>query len=587
MMKHLVSNGCKNWKKALVIFGKHEMAQTHKDSVVTWKSYQGTSKQGNVGLPFRGHDEGEDSPNRGNFLACMELLKEFDAFLQKHNPPSNAQYISPTSQNDMIDCCAQEVTSVIVSEMTKSKVYSIMVDEARDKKAEQLAVCVRYVSEGAVKERFLALAEIKSFDAQSIANEIQQQIQNYGLAELKCVAQTYDGAAIMSGSTGGVQAHFRRLHPEAIYVHCYAHQLNLVLCNTCKAVPEAFFSTSLVNHHKFMETQAKLGLTKTELVQLSNTRWACQLRSISAVLETLPAILECLSAIGSPIAVGLRAKLYKFSAVYALLMFQSILSVTEGLHKFLQKETLDLAEAFICKQAVCDTLKGKHSDAFATELYEKTKALCNTHSIPEPGAKTRHKQRKMEDFVLEATVGSRTELNNSDTLKRELLFPCVDRMVGELDQRFCSVDAGLLKGVQACSPKSENFLSEPHLNELAKHYRLDLKKEEVLVARNFLTRKTEAGCPPKNMLSVYNLLDSDMFPSLKATIQVALTVPVSSCSCERSFSALRRLHSWLRQTMGQKRLHSLAVMSIEKDTLQLLDVRRKLILLMKETKGVL
>lgn len=127
-------------------------------------------------------------------------------------------------------------------------------------------VRVRGGSEGC-----LALAEIKSFDAQSIANEIQQQIQNNGLAELKCVcAQTYDGAAVMSGSTGSVQAHFRRLHPEAVYVHFYTHQLNLVLCNTCKAVPEAvelfsllecvysFFSTSLVNHHKFMETQAKL-----------------------------------------------------------------------------------------------------------------------------------------------------------------------------------------------------------------------------------------------------------------------------------------------------------------------------------------
>ncbi|KAL4006300.1 gamma-tubulin complex component 4 [Sarotherodon galilaeus] len=304
------------------------------------------------------------------------LLQEFDPFLQKHNPPSIAQYFLPTSQNDTIDCCAQEVTSVIVSEMTKSKVYAIMADKARNEKAEHLAVC------------FLALAEIKSFDAQSIPNEIQQQIQNYGLAELKCVAQTYDGAAVMSGSIGGVQAHFRRLHPEAIYVHFFTHQLNLVLCNTCKAVPEAvelfsllecvysFFSTSLVNHHKFIKTQAKLGLTKTELVQLSNTHCACQLQSISALshhspvthhsqcLETLPAILECLSAIGSPIAVGPRAKLYKFSAVYALLMFQLILSVTEGLHKFLQKETLDLAEAFICKQAVCDTLKGKHSDAF-------------------------------------------------------------------------------------------------------------------------------------------------------------------------------------------------------------------------------
>lgn len=137
----------------------------------------------------------------------------------------------------------------------------------------------------------------------------------------------------------------------------------------------------------------------------------------------------------------------------------------------------------------------------------------------------------------------------------------------KLEQRFCSVDAGLLTGIQECSPKCENFLSESHLNELVKHYSINLKTEEVLVARNFLARKTEAGCSLKDMLSVHNPLDSDMFPSLKATIQVALTVPVSSCSCERSFSALCQLYSWLRQTMGQKRLHSPAVMSIEKDTL--------------------
>ena len=75
------------------------------------------------------------------------------------------------------------------------------------------------------------------------------------------------------------------------------------------------------------------------------------------------------------------------------------------------------------------------------------------------------------------------------------------------------------------------------------------------MARNFLARKTEAGCPPRDMIAVHNLLDSDMFPSLKAINQVGFTVPVSSCSCERSFSALRRLHSWLRKTMGQTRLH--------------------------------
>ena len=54
--------------------------------------------------------------------------------------------------------------------MTKSKIYAIMPDEARDEKSEQLVVCIRYVSERAVKKHFLALAEIKSFDTQSIAN---------------------------------------------------------------------------------------------------------------------------------------------------------------------------------------------------------------------------------------------------------------------------------------------------------------------------------------------------------------------------------------------------------------------------------
>ncbi|GAA6091999.1 zinc finger MYM-type protein 1-like [Tachysurus ichikawai] len=72
-----------------------------------------------------------------------------------------------------------------------------------------------------------------------------------------------------------------------------------------------------------------------------------------------------------------------------------------------------------------------------------------------------------------------------------------------------------------------------------------------MVARHFLTRKKYTGAAPQDMVSLYNLLDSEMFPSLKSVIQVALTVPVSSCSCERSFSALRRLRNWLRRTTGK------------------------------------
>ena len=119
----------------------------------------------------------------------------------------------------------------------------------------------------------------------------------------------------------------------------------------------------------------------------------------------------------------------------------------------------------------------------------------------------------------------------------------------------------------AARTQTKQFLDTSCLTEFAKHYGIDVKTEDMLVARNFLAWKRETGHPPKDILAVHNLLDDDTFPSVKEILQVALTIPVSSCSCERSFSALHQLHSWLQKTMGQKRLARLAAMSIEGEVL--------------------
>ena len=140
----------------------------------------------------------------------------------------------------MIECCADEVTATIVEEIKASKMYAVMADEARDGHVEQLAVCVRYVTaDGGVKERLLELVTLKGLNAQCITDAIENVLESNGLNDLLCVAQAYDGASVMSGSVSGVQARFREKHLEAVYVHCYAHELNLVLCHTYRAVPEA------------------------------------------------------------------------------------------------------------------------------------------------------------------------------------------------------------------------------------------------------------------------------------------------------------------------------------------------------------
>ncbi len=47
------------------------------------------------------------------------------------------------------------------------------------------------------------------------------------------VAQSYDGASVMSGHLTGVQQRIKEDYPFAIYVHCMAHKLNLVLVESC------------------------------------------------------------------------------------------------------------------------------------------------------------------------------------------------------------------------------------------------------------------------------------------------------------------------------------------------------------------
>lgn len=59
--------------------------------------------------------------------------------------------------------------------------------------------------------------------------------------------------------------------------------------------------------------------------------------------------------------------------------------------------------------------------------------------------------------------------------------------------------------------------------------------------------------------------NSDVYPNIYKLIQVALTIPISSAICERSFSSMRRIKNWLRTSMEQSRFTNLSNIYIERD----------------------
>lgn len=73
---------------------------------------------------------------------------------------------------------------------------------------------------------------------------VQNVVNKYKL-ENKFIAQTYDGASVMSGHLNGLQMKVQQEYPMALYTHCYAHVLNLVWPQVMAEISECniFFST--------------------------------------------------------------------------------------------------------------------------------------------------------------------------------------------------------------------------------------------------------------------------------------------------------------------------------------------------------
>lgn len=108
------------------------------------------------------------------------------------------------------------------------------------------------------------------------------------------------------------------------------------------------------------------------------------------------------------------------------------------------------------------------------------------------------------------------------------------------------------------------FLVPNSLLPLVEIYSLDqeMVELEAKLAKRTLEKKNIA-----NMHEVYSNLISlrDAFPELLKLLRIGMTIAISTASCERSFSSLKRIKSYLRSTMSEQRLTDLAIISIERE----------------------
>ncbi|KAJ1199597.1 hypothetical protein NDU88_003431 [Pleurodeles waltl] len=186
-------------------------------------------------LALGGHDETEESLNPGVFRGLVDFVSSIDSAMEAHLKSATVfKGTSKTIQNELLDCMLEVTRETIVQQLRSTDYLAFESDDTTDVSTKTQSVLVFRFIDGNSKvvERFHCFSYLKDSSADRISAAILNEL-NLILPERrgkeKLIAQSYDGASVMRGASGGVKKLIRELYPNAHYLHCYAHQLNLIM----------------------------------------------------------------------------------------------------------------------------------------------------------------------------------------------------------------------------------------------------------------------------------------------------------------------------------------------------------------------
>lgn len=563
---------------------------------------------GKQGLALRGHrddqikwdDDALESNNEGNFIELVRFRAETDENLKMHlqNAQGNAMYTSKTIQNQLIEIIGKRIQLDLLSEAKQAAFYSVIADEVCDvSNKEQLSLCLRYVHEGVVKEVFLDFAQVERITGKELANTILHNLAAWGLPLSKLRGQCYDGSSNMSGSRSGCSTIIKEQSPMAVYAHCAAHQLNLAVVSACKI--QAFhnaesFIGEVARFFKFSAKRQQLldksiDLVcqlekKSKLKDACRTRWIQRIDSYAVFMELLPAVNRTLHEMVNPGEVdddqtewnwdgetvikasGFLHHLESSTFLIAFKILLEILSSIRGLTLKLQMEALDVLYAYREVRGIVTSLKTMrfNSDKEFSRIFSETTVLGkDLHG--------KEFELNMPRVTSRQTHRSNVDVRSAEDYYRITLYnEFLSHTISELQSRFVDNSSHLVGLLYLLPSQCSNLTLDEgipsHLTEAVKFYSNDLPHSILFPTeyRMWVMKWKQQGSGPKKLVDALEACDSTSFPNIHTLLLLILTLPITSCESERSFSQLKLIKTPHRSTMTANRLSGLALMKMNR-----------------------
>lgn len=512
-------------------------------------------------LAFRGNWDKEACNEDGLFNALFKFALERDEKLIKCHDimPRNAVYTSPIIQNELISILVQCTRDKMVQKINTSEYLTLFADGTKDRNGlEVISIALRYVIDCMSYESLIGMETTDDLSAKAIGEMIAKSLKLYGVNVNKIIAQCYDGANVMSGGLGGVQAVISgELRREIPYIHCFNHQLHLVIKKVCDAINDAriFFDQIQMIYKFFKKYRVTKVYEGSKLKKLIETRWAGHIKSTVAVYTNYEEIISALDAIrlstetenaikfdGDEIATagGIYTTATTLKFLFLTHMFMELLQLIQPADTMLQSREVGYRAAMPLINSLIKDIENFKTDVVFNRILSSVVAIRQELDLTEPVRRGRPPAFSPEDLL------------------KRLFHNCVGVVLNELKARFTEFSDILI----AASCAAETNFEYESLQPLAKIINLP-EEWELRSAKAFTDRQNAES--EKQSQSALQMFDSVKlaFPNVYKMLEAVETIGCSTAVNEASFSSLARVDTINRMSMSNERLRNLTFLAFE------------------------
>lgn len=450
-----------------------------------------------------------------------------------------------------------------------------------------MSLTIRYVSDGSVDdvppgvyEHFIDFIVVSESTGENLTNVLLEELEKLGLDFADIRGQGYDNGANMKGEKSGVQARLREINPRALFSPCACHSYNLLLGDMAKCCPEGmtFFGILQRLYLLFSGSGKRWEILRQFVTDLTpkplcETRWECRVDSVKAVRYQAGNFYDALVKLSEETndpktrseTESLANELKNFKFLVSLCFWYDLLFRINTVSKELQGLTADFSDALNGLEGICTWLTDYRQNGFSSSLINAREIAEDLDTEPVFKATRIRKRRRMFDYEQYEgeDVGGR---NAQEDFRINCFNMIVDTAIASLQRRFEQLRnhnqifgfiynfKELPKSVlKSCGKNLEDVLTHGESRDVDGY----MLAEEMDVLKYVFPDSVHGDL--RKMLTFLSIKGRSFdFPNLWIALRIALTIPVTVASGERSFSKLKLIKTYLRSTMCQDRLRNMA-----------------------------